>query len=184
MLLASLLVALAPVVHVESELGTRVVVERVDDHGRAAAVCVAPCDERLDPRGTYRLSSDTFRTTNRFRIETTERAVDVRVEPRTKGTLVSAVVLMTVSGLFATGGAAAIAWGALDTRINNVGVATAIAIPMITVSLATGIPGVVLLAKSVQSRATVTAADRAVAATSNATPRPAGFTVPILTKTF
>ena len=153
-----------PIVHVENEIGTHVVIERIDDGGEHV-VCRAPCNAPLEAGYKYRLRSDAFRATNTFHLPATleGEAVAVRIEPRTNKTLVSAVVLMTISGVFATVGGFAIAWGVLQTQMT--GVATAIAIPSASVSLATGIPGLVLLGKSMESRATP-------------------VTAPIFTKTF
>jgi hypothetical protein len=153
-----------PVVHVENEIGTRVFVDRIDDSGEHA-VCTAPCNAPLEIGHKYRLRSDAFRATNTFRLPATrdDEAVAVRIQPRTNKTLVSAVVLMTVSGVFATLGGFAIAWGVLESQMT--GVAVGLAIPSATVSVATGIPGLVLLGKSMESRATP-------------------VTVPIFTKTF
>ena len=153
-----------PVVHVENEIGTRVFVERLEpDHH--VIVCEAPCNVPLDNAYPYRLRSDAFRATNPFRLPETQpsEAVAVRIQPRTNGTLVSAIILMTLSGVFATAGGFAIAWGVLERSMT--GVAVGIAVPSITVSVATGIPGVALLARSTESRATP-------------------VTVPIFTKTF
>jgi len=175
----------SPVVHVETEVGTRVFVERLDAQGRVDAVCKAPCDQPLDASSAYRVSSDSFRTTNHFRLISTEpnREIDVRIEPRTNRGLVSAVVLMSLSGAFATGGGFAIAWGVLGGGYVT-GVAVGIAVPMIVVSLATGIPGVALLAKSIESRATAIEGDRIAASPRPPMPHAPVFSVPILTKSF
>ena len=112
------------------------------------------------------MRSDAFRATNKFHIPNAREgeAVAVRIEPRTNKTLVSAAILMTISGVFATLGGFAIAWGVLETRMT--GVAVGLAIPSATVSVATGVPGLVLLGRSMESRATPV------------------VTVPIFTKTF
>jgi hypothetical protein len=153
-----------PVVHVENEIGTRVFVERIGAE-HTTNVCEAPCNAPLDARYAYRLRSDAFRATNTFHLPATREgeAVAVRIEPRTNKTLVSAVVLMTISGIFATVGGFAIAWAILDAPMT--GVAVGLAIPSATVSVATGIPGIVLLGRSTESHATP-------------------VTVPIFTKTF
>ena len=154
----------SPTVHVENDVGTRVFVERVD-HDKRAIVCEAPCNAPLDAGYAYRLRSDAFRATNSFRLPETQEneAVAVRYEPRTSRSLVSAIVLMTLSGVFATAGGFAIAWGVLEHAWT--GVAVAVAIPSLTVSVATGIPGAILLGRSTESHATT-------------------VTVPIFTKTF
>jgi hypothetical protein len=154
----------APIVHVENEVGTHVFVDRIDD-GEEHVVCHAPCNAPLEIGHSYRLRSDAFRATNKFRLPNTSEgeAVAVRIEPRTSKSLVSAVVLMTISGVFATLGGFAIAWGVLESRMT--GVAVGLAIPSATVSVATGVPGLVLLGRSMESHATP-------------------VTVPIFTKTF
>jgi len=153
-----------PVVHVENEIGTRVFVDRVDSSG-SHVVCTAPCNAPLEIGHSYRLRSDAFRATNKFELPTTREgeAVAIRIEPRTNKTLVSAVILMTISGVFATAAGFSIAWGILESRMT--GVAVALAIPSASISVATGIPGIALLGKSLESHATP-------------------VTVPIFTKTF
>jgi len=153
-----------PVVHVENEIGTRVFVDRVDQDGEHV-VCRAPCNAPLEIGHSYRLRSDAFRATNKFELPNAREgeAVAVRIEPRTNKTLVSAIILMTISGVFATLGGFAIALPFLDDRM--VGVAVGLAIPSATISVATGVPGLVLLGKSMESHATP-------------------VTVPIFTKTF
>jgi hypothetical protein len=153
-----------PIVHVENEIGTRVYVERIDD-GHEHVVCAAPCNAPLEIGHSYRLRSESFRATNTFELPATSdgEAVNVRIEPRTKRTLVSAVVLMTISGVFATLGGFAIAWAVIDHEMT--GIAVGLAIPSATVSVATGVPGLVLLGRSLESHATP-------------------VTVPIFTKTF
>ncbi|HEY2369868.1 MAG TPA: hypothetical protein VGH87_25890, partial [Polyangiaceae bacterium] len=56
-----------PVVHVENEIGTRVFVDRTDD-GEEHVVCTAPCNAPLEIGHSYRLRSDAFRATNKFRL--------------------------------------------------------------------------------------------------------------------
>ena len=154
-----------PVVHVENEIGTRVFVDRIDDSGEHV-VCTAPCNAPLEIGHSYRLRSDAFRATNKFELPPAhdDEAVAVRIEPRTNKTLISAVILMTISGVFATAAGFAIAWGVLESRMTGVA-AVGLAIPSASVSVATGIPGIVLLGRSMESHATP-------------------VTVPIFTKTF
>jgi hypothetical protein len=179
----ALLMALTtmPVVHVETEVGTHVLVERVDAHGNTEPVCMAPCDQPLDASASYRLRSDTFRTTNHFQLKSTdpERQVVVRVtEERSTKSLVSAIVLMSLSGVFATAGAFVSGFGAL--RWMDTGVAIGVAIPLFTMHLATGIPGAVLFANSIQSRATAVEGERI----QRLEARKPAFTVPILSGSF
>ena len=152
----------APVVHVENEVGTRVFVERLDP--RPEIVCEAPCDKTLAARGVYRLRSDSFRTTNVFRIPP-DRKIDVRIEPRTKGGLVASIVLMTLSGAFATAAGFLFAWPFLDDKTDARTFGIGLGVPMAAVSLGLGIPGAAMLLNNIESRARV-------------------FTAPVLSGTF
>ncbi len=166
-----------PYVHVENEVGTHVAVVRVD--GEPATACVAPCDRFIAP-GTYRLSSDAFRSSNTFHVSAVARNVDVQIRETGRSKLTSAIVLLTVSGLFAAGGASAI--GYLATRGTlDVGLAMGISIPLFTTAVATGIPGALLLGSAIESKATIIESDRP------AQPVPSGratFVAPLLSGSF
>lgn len=142
----------APVVHVEKEVGTRVFVERLDP--RPDIVCEAPCDETLAAQGVYRLRSDSFRTTNVFRIPP-DRKVDIRIASRANGGFVASIVLMTLSGAFATAAGFLFAWAVVDDKTDARTFGIGIGVPMAAVSLGLGIPGAAMLFSNFESRARV-----------------------------
>lgn len=156
----------APIVHVANEVGTHVLVERVGPEG-ATSVCLAPCNAQLDPDAQYRLRSDAFRTSSPFKLPSGPRAIDVRIEPRSSGGLVAGIALLATSGLLASAGVFVSAFFAGW----NTGLAIALATPLFTGSVATGIPGALLLAKNLESRAVVT-------------PSPHALVVPIVSGAF
>jgi len=168
-----------PVVHVDSS--SAIVVERVDDEGHAAPVCRAPCDQPLAAGVSYQLAGEGIRTSNQFRLPAT-RAVTIDVKPRATSTFATGIVLVTISGVLLTGGFFLL--GATVALMNAGGFASfgtiftgGGAIVCGTGALATGIPGVAMLASNIQSRARIVEGDRQAS-------MPSPSTVPLLTRAF
>jgi hypothetical protein len=158
----------SPVVHVDA--GSNVIVQHVELDGHATPICRAPCDRALEADREYQLTGEGLRASNRFLLPASDAAT-LQVQTRSSGGFVAGVILLTVSGVFTTGGL--FLFGAMvalsDTAFGAV-------LPGIGAffcgigSLATGIPGAVLLANNIQSRAKVLEGDRLAAAHAPSTP--------------
>ena len=172
-----------PIVHVDA--ASDILLQRVDREGRATPVCRAPCDAPLEPRAEYQLSGDGLRTSNRFVVPGGDAAT-VTVKPRTSRGFVAGIVLLTVSGVLATGGFFLL--GAMIASTSSGGLAGGLgaafaglgAIFCGTASIATAVPGILLLTNNIQSRAKVLEGDRL--ATQPVAPR--ATVIPLLNQTF
>ena len=166
----------APVVHVDAS--SDIMLERVGDDGVARPTCRAPCGRPLDATSRYQLTGDGIRTSNRFLLPRAEEAT-IRIKPTSSSAFALGIVLVTISGVLATGGLFFL--GGMVAMGDGFG-----AIPMGfgailcgTGSLAVGIPGILMLSGNIQSRATVSEGDRvATAHTLSSSP------LPLLTKSF
>ena len=145
------------VVHLDAS--SDIVLQRVETTGRTTPVCRAPCDQALDTKPQYQLTGEGLRASNRFHLPDTN-ATTVGVKPRSSGGFVAGIVLMTISGVLATGGFFLLgATVALDNEGGFSGFGAAFtglgAIVCGAGSLATGIPGILMLTDHIQSRASV-----------------------------
>lgn len=188
LLLASASIARAddskPVVHVDASSAT--VLERVD-HGRAEPVCNAPCDRPVDPDAKYVVNGEGVRASNSFRIPEDSRVFRVDVKPASSGGFTAGVVLTTIGGVFMAGALAFLGGAAASTSSADLGLEVFSFIGAIscgTVSLATGIPGMVMLFSNIQSRARVFEGDRLAGSTPAPLPRGPAFAVPLLHGSF
>jgi len=171
-----------PVVHVESPVAMKVSVEPA---AGGAPVCEAPCDKALDAGVPYRLTASGIRPTNAFHLVAGEgeARLRVRLEPHGQGWLWSGVVLLSLGVALAGAGAIVTAWGFGDLGPRATP-AAAIATPLFTSALAMGIPGAVMIANNLASRATVMGEDAAVSNARPAVSRPAAFIIPLVHRSF
>ena len=172
-----------PVVHVDAS--SDVVLERVD--GPRTLLCRAPCDQAVDPNGSYRLDGPDMRASNDFRVP--ERATNVKVEvkPRSSSGFTVGVVLTSLSGAFLAGGVAMLAAAYTGDSLASFGTNIMLfggSFVSFGASIALGVPGIIMLVNNAQSRARVMEADLKSAQVAPPTPRAAPFSVPLFTKTF
>ena len=173
----------APVVHVDA--ASDIVLERVDGDGHTTPVCRAPCDTSLDAHREYQLSGEGLRSSNRF-VFPEAPAATIKVEGRSSRGFIAGIVLLTISGVLATGGFFLL--GAMVASDNSGGFAGGIggafagigAIFCGTASIATAVPGILLLTNNIQSRAKILEGDRL--ATQPVAPRPT--MIPLLERSF
>jgi hypothetical protein len=139
---------------VRIDASSAVMLEHVDEKGDAIAVCIAPCDRRLDTGAEYRIHGSGIRPSNVFRLE--EASTTIATKPKSNGSFDAGVVLLGLSGAFMVAGALAVALPFVLSPNNNHAdemVAAFISTPLFAAGLATGIPGTVLVANNWQSSA-------------------------------
>jgi len=153
-----------PVVHIDAP--SSVLLERVDANGERTPICHAPCDRRLDTRPRYVLTADGVRASNSIELPSRAAPLDLSLEPSSSRSFTSGVVLTTIGAVFLAGGLALVGGGLFAGSSGYYSFFN----PMLwlaaasgTVSLATGIPGLVMLASNAHSRATVMWGDEHVA---------------------
>ncbi len=143
---------LAPV---RVDASSQVVLERVDSSGDTHVVCRAPCDQPLETSAKYRINGDDIRPSNVFTVAPETSAI--AAHPRSSGGLTTGIVLLAISAAFTIGGVAAIVapfvispYGDLSLQL----LASAfVATPLFVASLATGVPGTILVVNHFQSTA-------------------------------
>ena len=148
--------AQAPVVHVDANSDT--VLERVDGSHRTA-VCRAPCDVSVDSSKLYQIDGEDMRVSNTFRIPNEERRFNVRVDRGGTGSFTAGIVLTVLGGAFLAGSVAFLGASLAAKDFSGLFLGPA-SIGCAAVSLATGIPGIVMLANNASSRARVFEGDR------------------------
>ena len=172
-----------PVVHVDAS--SDVVLERVD--GPRTLLCRAPCDQAVDPQGSYRLDGPDMRASNDFHVPDRATNVKIQVKPQSSSGFATGIVLTSLSGVFLAGGIAMLAGSFLDASLGSFGTDLLLfggSMASFAASISLGIPGVILLVNHAQSRARVMEADLKSAQVSAPTPRAAAVSVPLFTKTF
>jgi hypothetical protein len=142
-------------VHVDAS--SAVVLERVD-HGHVAPACRAPCDATLDADGRYRVAGDGIRPSAPFKLDARGGA-GVVVSPRTRSSssFVTGILLTSIATAFLAGGVGSSVGAFLLSKSNVVAgafVLFGVALPCFAASLATGIPGTVMLVSNVHSEVT------------------------------
>ncbi len=173
--------AQAPVVHVDANSDT--VLERVDGSHRTA-VCRAPCDVSVDSSKLYQIDGEDMRVSNTFRIPNEERRFNVRVDRGGTGSFTAGIVLTVLGGAFLAGSVAFLGASLAAKDFSGLFLGPA-SIGCAAVSLATGIPGIVMLANNASSRARVFEGDRLTGASAApSVPRGVGFSVPLVSGVF
>jgi len=175
-----------PVVHVDAS--SNVVLERVETDGHTTPICRAPCDRALDAQTPYQLAGDGIRPSNQFRLPEDARPVKIAMKPVSSGGFTTGVILTTLSAVFLAGGVGMLVGAvAPGSGLGSLGLSLALGAGSFVsfgVSIATGIPGIMLLANNLQSRARVMEGDMRAASRLQPTPRAPVFSIPLVSKSF